>query len=365
MEGICRQLDCELLHSRKVDRPARGRFCRRSLWHGTVGAGAGWYGVFPAISYIFVTSLRRWGALGARNSWWDRQKMTTSDRIRELEANELARRASTALERTRPALGWLGIGLGVLALAALGWGWWSTQVQKKSAQAWSDFYFASGDPDQLIAVYEDHPDSIAALWARQTEADSQVARGMDSVYVDREQADTLFRRARSNYSGILEKSNDPMLRARATLGMAQAFEGSGEVDKAIAEYKNVLAMTQVPAAMTAEVQRRMDWLQSAGSKDFYAWYRDFRPAPAAPVNVPGDLKSLPGLPDFQLPPLQNPPATGNPEATSGSGAPPAQGSNEAAPASEGTSSSGTPPQETSTEATPSGAANPSSDKPNG
>jgi hypothetical protein len=188
---------------------------------------------------------------------------------------------------------------------------------------------------------------------------------MDSVYVDREQADTLFRRARSNYSGILEKSNDPMLRARATLGMAQAFEGSGEVDKAIAEYKNVLAMTQVPAAMTAEVQRRMDWLQSAGSKDFYAWYRDFRPAPAAPVNVPGDLKSLPGLPDFQLPPLQNPPATGNPEATSGSGAPPAQGSNEAAPASEGTSSSGTPPQETSTEATPSGAANPSSDKPNG
>jgi hypothetical protein len=334
-----------------------------------VEAGAGWYGVFLAISYIFVTLLRRWGALGAKNSWWNRQKMTTSDRIRELEANELARRATTALERTRPALGWLGISLGVLALVALGWGWWSTQVQKKSAQAWSDFYFASGDPDQLIAVYEDHPDSIAAQWARQSEADSQVARGMDSVYVDREQADTLFRRARSNYSGILEKSNDPMLRARATLGLAQAFEGSGEVDKAIAEYKNVLAMTQVPAAMTSEVQRRMEWLQSPGSKDFYAWYRDFRPAPAAPVNVPGDLKSLPGLPDFQLPPLQSSPATapatGTPEAASGNVTPPVQGSTDTAPATEGTPAASTPLQETSTEATPSGAAPPSSDKPNG
>jgi hypothetical protein len=147
--------------------------------------------------------------------------------------------------------------------------------------------------------------------------------------------------------------------------MAQAFEGSGEVDKAIAEYKNVLAMTQVPAAMMAEVQRRMDWLQSPGSKDFYAWYRDFRPAPAAPVNVPGDLKSLPGLPDFQLPPLQNSPATATEGTTSGSASPPAQGSTESAPATEATPSPGTPPQETSPEATPSGAADPSSDKSNG
>jgi hypothetical protein len=147
--------------------------------------------------------------------------------------------------------------------------------------------------------------------------------------------------------------------------MAQAFEGSGEIDKAIAEYKNVLAMTQVPAAMTAEVQRRMDWLQSPGSKDFYAWYRDFRPAPAAPVDVPGDLKSLPGLPDFQLPPLQNSPATGSPEAASGSGSPPAQESTEAAPANEVPSSPNTPPQENSPGATSSGEATPSSDKPNG
>jgi hypothetical protein len=344
---------------------ARIWFWGESVWRGREGAIAGWYGVFLAISYIFGNSLRRWGALGARTSWWDRQKMTTSDRIRELEANELARRATSALERTRPALGWLGIGLGALAVVVLGWGWWSTQVQKKSAQAWSDFYFASGDPDQLIAVYEDHPDSIAAHWARQTEADSQVARGMDSVYVDREQADTLFRRARSNYSSILEKSNDPMLRARATLGMAQAFEGSGEIDKAIAEYKNVLAMTQVPAAMMAEVQRRMDWLQSPGSKDFYAWYRDFRPAPAAPVNVPGDLKSLPGLPDFQLPPLQNSPGSGTPGAAFDSDSPPAQGSTEAAPAAEATPSPGTPPLESSPGATSSGEPTLSSDKPNG
>ncbi len=243
-----------------------------------------------------------------------------SERRHELQTNVLANQAGQAIEKTKPFANLVLLGIAAVVVLALIFGFWQSQAQRRIATAWSEYYFAaaSGDADQLAPVYEDYASTPAAGWARQAEADSQLSRGLDTFYLDRQQADDLFKSARSGYEAILDETNDSLLRSRATIGLAQVLESQGEVEKAIAEYKKLLTMEGVTQVMATEYQRRIEWLQGQDSQDFYAWYKSFNPAPAAPLNLPTDLGTVPAVPDINFPKLPESPVTPPADPNSGS-----------------------------------------------
>jgi tetratricopeptide (TPR) repeat protein len=221
----------------------------------------------------------------------------------KLQTNYLADKAGHAIESTRPFAMWILLGVLALALVGVILGWIQSAAHQKSAVAWSEYFFASNDAKELSNIYEDNPGTIAGLWALQSEADMELSRGMDAVYMDRQQGDDTIKKAKSLYEKVLDKARDPMLLSRATLGLAQAYEAMGDIEKAVGEYKKVLGMDGTGTALAAELQRRVDWLQSKDSQQFYAWYREFHPTPSPPVSVPSDLNKLPTTPDLKFEPV--------------------------------------------------------------
>ncbi len=168
-----------------------------------------------------------------------------SEQRHQLQTNVLANQAGKAIEQAKPYTAITIGGIAVFALLGIGWAIWHNSSLKANSSAWSEYYFANGKPDQLVAVYEDYPSSSAAEWARQAEADSRMEEGLDLVFRDRKTANELFEKAKKNYEVVSESATQPALRARATLGLAQAYESLGDNEKAIAQYKKLQQMDAV------------------------------------------------------------------------------------------------------------------------
>ena len=237
-----------------------------------------------------------------------------SEHRHQLQTNILADQAGKAIVQAKPYTAMTLGAIAVVAVVGVGLAIWHNSYQRSNSNAWTDYFFANGRADDLIAVYEDFPGSTAADWARQAEADSRMEEALDLAYRDRKTADEIFERARKGYEAVANSTSQPLLKARATFGLAQVHESLGDSEKAISTYKLLKQMESVSPAFASEVDRRIDWLQSSDAKSYFAWYKDFTPTPSAPLNIPG-LDNLPSKPDMILPNL--PVASPSTEAVSG------------------------------------------------
>lgn len=226
-----------------------------------------------------------------------------SEQRHKLQTNLLADRVGNAVEKARPFLGMALLGL--LALVGLGiaGGVWYSYSQQKSAAAWKEFYFAGNDPDQLRQVYQDAASGSAAVWARQGEANSNLSNALKKVFIDRDEADDLLKQAKKGFEQVIQETNDPMLKCRATLGLAQTLETMSDIDAAQETYRKLLKMPKVDASLVKEVQSRLDWFESDEGKAFKDWFKDFKPATATPLDV-NPNSGLPSTPDMTLPELE-------------------------------------------------------------
>lgn len=197
-----------------------------------------------------------------------------------------------------PAL--LGL-IGLAVVGMLGYGVYSSQMETRAARAWTDFYFSDTQPQNLEAISKDFSDTSAGSWARLTAGDANMSKAMEKWNIDRNLSDQFFQQALDDYRVVAGTTAEPFAKSRALQGMAQALEGLGDRDEAIVEYKKITALSGVSADLLAEINSRIQWLESRGGEAFFGWYSQRRVAPSLPA---GDkpFPNLPSLPDIQFPP---------------------------------------------------------------
>jgi tetratricopeptide (TPR) repeat protein len=225
-----------------------------------------------------------------------------SEHRHELQTNVLADRLGTGIEKVQPYSQVLVGGLIALAIAAIGFGIYSSVTRKNASQAWTEYYFTlNSEADAFTDVADKFPGSSAATWAQQTAGDGYLADGIDALYRNRAQADELIKKAIESYSAVVKTASQPELRTRAQLGLAQAHESLGELDKAKDYYQQVVSAAIQPA-LTSVASNRLAFLNTPEGKEFYAWFSTFKPVPAKPLELPGNLNTVPSTPDLQFGP---------------------------------------------------------------
>ncbi len=229
-----------------------------------------------------------------------------SERRHDLQSNELAQTLGTGIEKVQPFVQYIVGGLVVAALLAVSWGVYSSFARKNAAAAWTEYYFTlnTGDAEAFKLIADKHPGSAASIWALQTAGDEYLADGIDALYRDRTQGTELIKNAIKSFEDVGSSTQSEDLRTRAKLGLAQAHEALGDIDKAKTLYQEVASAALQPA-ITTVATNRIAFLNSQAGKEFYAWFENLKPALATPPQMPGDLSVPPTSPNlkFDAPPI--------------------------------------------------------------
>ncbi|MDZ4850834.1 MAG: hypothetical protein SGI77_16220 [Pirellulaceae bacterium] len=231
----------------------------------------------------------------------------------ELKSNLLADRIEEVVLIVKPHLKLIGLAVGAVAVAACIYGYMHSTQEKASAEAWSELYFSANRTEKLDAVYQDFPNNVAGLWARQKSADALTSQALNQIYIDRDLSEKLLEEARTGYRAVLEKAQDPMLVCRATYGLAQVLDSEGNPAEAAREFKKLLTLPGVHSEMLADAQRRIEFIDSPEGRAFYEWFKNSRPTAPTPVDIPANLGNIPSQPDIQF---STPPAPIAPETKS-------------------------------------------------
>jgi predicted negative regulator of RcsB-dependent stress response len=224
-----------------------------------------------------------------------------SERRHDLQSNELANTLGSGIEKVQPFVQYIVGGVVIAALLAIGWGVYTSFARKSAAAAWTEYYFTlnTSDAESFKAIAVDHPGSAAAIWAEQTAGDEYLADGIDALYKDRGQGVELLKKAIACYETVNSKAQNGELRTRAVLGLAQAHESLGEIDKAKQHYQQVIVAGLQPA-ITTVATNRLAFLNSQAGKDFYEWFNKLKPTLALPPRMPGDLSVPPTSPNLKF-----------------------------------------------------------------
>jgi hypothetical protein len=223
-----------------------------------------------------------------------------SDRKQIQESNLLADKIEAQFIKLKKVLPAVLALIAVVVLAMLGYGIYSSMQEKEAAKGWTALYFADTDTSDLNAIASDFGGSSAGLWAKQTAGDAYMAKAMEKVYLDRDLADQYFKQALDEYKAVSEKSSDPFLKERSLYGVAQASEGTGDREQALAYYRKVALTPGTNSEFLAEVNKRANWLESKAGEEFYNWFKQNRPSAPMLQNFPPSMLPLPNSPDMQF-----------------------------------------------------------------
>ena len=231
-----------------------------------------------------------------------------SEERHQLQQNELAEVLGSGINSLAPY--GRAIGLAVVGIIAIVFVYNFLAMQNKAhdSTASLDFLLATAneDPESFKRVSQDFGDTTAGAWAQQAQADHNLAAGIDSLFIDRDEANAFLEAATENYKSILANATDPLLKTRANFGLAKAYEAQGELDKAMQAFQ-VVADSTNSDAMAKQAKDRIEQLSSSDMQDFYAWFAENQPvAPATESPTLPKLEDLPDSPLQGLPPVQAP-----------------------------------------------------------
>jgi hypothetical protein len=241
-----------------------------------------------------------------------------SQRGQVQESNLLADKIEQKLVQIRPFLPAVAGLIGVGVLVMIGYGVYTSQREARAARGWTEFYFSDTQVQDLESISKDFEDTSAGLWARMTSGDRSMAQAMEKWNIDRAIADQRFQEAADDYRLVANQATDPFTKSRGLFGLAQALEGAGKRTEAVEAYREITALTSLPAEYLTEINARIKWLEGKEGEGFYAWYNERRNS-APPPSEGTPLQGLPSIPDLSFPPL-----TPLPEGTT-EPAPPASG----------------------------------------
>jgi hypothetical protein len=276
-----------------------------------------------------------------------------SDRRHELQTNELADWLGQRIDELRPHAGAITLGIVAVVTLFIGGVWYFSGSSRGSARVWSDFFSAFNTREPAKALEKlaaEHIGTKPALWALQATGDMSLSQGAAQLFSDRAEAQKLLQKAETAYKQVeAAATGDPLLQARARLGLAKVYESLCKPEDA-RKYYELVAETQKGTPLgelaAADVKRLKDERQLA----LLAWFAEQTPKKPAPVpglggGLPGLPGSLPDQPDIGLPGAGGLPPVGGLPPASGTESPPAP---PAAPASE-SAAPGAPSESTNSE----------------
>ena len=227
-----------------------------------------------------------------------------TERRHELARNELADWIGDKIEAVKPYSTALTATALALVVAVFAFVLWSRKSEARRAKGWQEYFTASqsvkeGDED-LLKVIDDYPHTPAALWARISIADRQLAKGIDQLFNDRALARQSLDDAVEGFRTALdEASDDQFLAERATFGLAEAYEAKNDLSQAREQYGAVVKRWP-EGAFAGMANDRLSDLERRGTKDFYDWFAKHSPPPKTPKGpgVPGERPTFDtSLPD--------------------------------------------------------------------
>lgn len=223
-----------------------------------------------------------------------------SERKQIQESNLLADKIEAQFVKVKKALPAILAVSAIVLVGLLGYGLYASMQESAAAKAWTALYFSDTEPSELTSISSDFAGTSAGQWAKQKAGDAYMAKALERVYVDREVAEQYFKQAIDEYQAVTNTTSDVFLKERAWFGQAQAAEGLGDSEQAVASYRKVTATPGLSSELLASINQRINWIESKSGEAFFAWYKQRKSAvpalqQAEPVKLP-----LPGAPDFQF-----------------------------------------------------------------
>lgn len=154
--------------------------------------------------------------------------------------------------------------------------------RSSESAAWRDLAF-SRKPEEFRDVWERHPDTQAALWARVHEGEARLSEGIQSLFTNVESGTKQLKEAREALQAVLDqKGTPPEIRERAQFALARALEAGsdGSEDEAVKAYKALLQ--EFPATIyKKDAESRLVALGAGSGQEFYEWFAKYqRPKPS-------------------------------------------------------------------------------------
>ena len=222
----------------------------------------------------------------------------------DLEDNELANGTLALVDRIRPYLGTILIGVLVLFAALAAWTLIRSQASAQRAAGWDECLaaLAEGDPGRLETVAVRYGGTAAAQWAELVLADTALADGNRLLMTDRSQGVRRLQDAVGRYTAVNAQRPGPLATERAIFGLARARESLGELAEAKRGYEALVAeYPESPFRGLAE--ERAAALTRGSVERWYKWF-EARPAvgqppaaePTKPANEPATPAAESGKP---------------------------------------------------------------------
>ena len=217
----------------------------------------------------------------------------------------------------------VGVCLVVIALGVLASG--LSLGRSTADEAWNRLALAKDSADR-VKVAEEFPDTPAARWALLQAATETYNKGFRDLPANREAAEPLLRKARTQFEQVVKQSPKDSPQARvAALGVARSLEAHNDLDKAIVQYEHV-AKTWPESVEAKHAQRLARALRKPENVAFYKELYAYKPIETTipPLGTQGlTLPPIPGIGGLGLPP-NHPPVDG-PTIPAGSLLPPTPG----------------------------------------
>lgn len=232
-----------------------------------------------------------------------------SERRHELQTNTLADRIGDEMNTHGERLKLVGAGLIALFAIIFAYLYISQQSEARLASRWSLFFQAVNSTDRGAALERvaeefkssNRVNSKPALWTLQSLADIKLAIGAATRFTNKEDSLKDLEIAKQNFGIVRDISDNPLMRLRATYGLAQTHEALCEPEEAKKLYEEVKQQAGDSALATAaeEAISRIDQLQA---DNWYVWFKEqdvVKPEPVNP-NLPSSLDDLPDRPDLDF-----------------------------------------------------------------
>jgi len=232
-----------------------------------------------------------------------------SDRRHELQTNELADWLGDRMAVLQPHATAITTGVIVAAVLLVGGIWYFSGESRAASGNWSAYFaaFNNREPGKALeTVAKERPGTTAALWALQAVGDMNLAQGAALLFSDRTEAQKLLQQAEAAYKQVDAGATDPVLKARARLGLGKVYESLCKPDEALKYYESV-AESQKGTALGKVAAAAVQRMKSDRDVALLAWFATQTPKKPAPIpGVGGGGPSLPNdlpeRPNISLPP---------------------------------------------------------------
>ena len=215
-----------------------------------------------------------------------------SEHRHELQTNDLGKFAEKAAVFIDVHGNRLMIGVCLACLPLAGLIYYLRSESNAQAAAWRDFSAAInvGKADDFHAVWQDHPGTSPAYWARVHEGEHRLNLGVQSMFRNVETGMDELKKARDSFQAIIDnpRKAPPELRDRALMGLGRALESmsDGSEADAIKAYESLVK--EFPNSIyKKDAEERIAVLGKGSGQEFYNWFTKY-PRPKLPVKGPRD-----------------------------------------------------------------------------